>query len=115
MTVGIGESTIKEKTAAKSKKYRTTTTTERKKETKMKTLNTTATKRYVVALYPESDKANRLHLVSKSAHKHSFKKVEEAEAFSASRHFTTGVYTIYTKGTTLRAVSEAFCDQFNRQ
>ena len=77
----------------------------------MKTLNTTTTKRYVVGFYPESDKANKLHLVSKSAHKHSFKKVEEAETFSASRHFPTGVYTIYTEGTTLRKISEAFCDQ----
>lgn len=81
----------------------------------MKTLNTTTTKRYVVGFYPESDKTNRLHLVSKSAHKHSFKKVEEAEAFSASRHFPTGVYTIYASGTTLRDISEAFHKQFNRQ
>lgn len=72
------------------------------------------TKRYVVAFYPASDKSGRLHLVSASPHKHSFKTVEEAEAFSASRHFETGVYTIYTQGTTLRSISEAFCDQLRR-
>lgn len=68
-------------------------------------------KRYIVAFY---DKNDRLHLVSASAHKHSFKTVEEAEAFSASRHFPTGVYTIYATGTTLRAIHTAFSEQLRR-
>ena len=80
----------------------------------MKAAQAKTTKRYVVAFYPESDKNHQLHLVSASAHKHSFKTVEEAEAFSASRHFPTGVYTIYATGTTLRAIHEAFSEQLRR-
>ncbi len=80
----------------------------------MKATSTQSTKRYVVGFYPEIDKNHQLHLVSASAHKHSFKTVEEAEAFSASRHFPTGVYTIYATGTTLRAIHAAFTEQLRR-
>jgi len=80
----------------------------------MKTAQTQTAKRYIVAFYPESDKNNQLHLVSASAHKHSFNTVAEAEAFSASRHFETGVYTIYAAGTTLRAIDAALCSQLRR-
>lgn len=80
----------------------------------MKAAQAQTTKRYVVAFYPESDKNYQLHLVSVSAHKHSFKTIKEAEAFSASRNFETGVYTIYTTGTTLRAIHAAFSEQLRR-
>ncbi len=79
----------------------------------MKTAKT-QTKRYIVGFYPESDKHGQLHLVSASPHKHSFNTVNEAEAFSASRHFPTGVYTVYAAGTTLREIHAALCAQLRR-